>query len=128
MSSIQLKITKYVKKQINVTQVGNQLINKSRTDTDVRINRQGRLFRKLGRNMEGMKKGPEQSSKNYTLHGIHAILDITEEKISEPEHVENSVETDDRDMERADRVVKTTIIKCRIRLWLMFSSWYMIFA
>lgn len=78
--------------------------------------------------MEGMKKGPEQSSKNQILPGINAILDITEEKISEPEHVENSVETDDRDAERADRVVKTTIIKCRIRLWLMFSSWYMIFA
>lgn len=67
-----------------------------------------------------------------TLHGINGRLDITEERISEFEDIEEKtslIETETTAiMELADKIFNMAAIKCRVRLWLMLTSWYMSFA
>lgn len=67
-----------------------------------------------------------------TLDGINCRLDITKEKISEFEDLEEKTQSRETEMieimELADKVVQMAAIKCRDRLWLMLISSYMSFA
>lgn len=67
-----------------------------------------------------------------TLDGIHGRLDVTEEKISEFEDIEEKTQQKQAEMTEimglVNRVVHVAAIKHRIRLWLMLTSSYMRFA
>lgn len=68
-----------------------------------------------------------------TLDGVHGRLDVTEEKISEFEDIEEK--TQQKQAEMRDNGISgqgcsnnMAAIKHRIRLWLMLTSSYMRFA